>query len=126
MPSRLACQRVARASIAASAILAASCQWWGASGPLRSAAAVQAERRAGATVELAGQVRQRAPFVSSGAYQLVDDSGTVWVVTGEAELPAVGDRLRVRGTVDYRSVPAEGQEWGGAFVREGERQRESE
>jgi len=89
---------------------------------LTSAAAVQAEQAAGARVELTGAVNKRAPFLNSGAYQLADDSGKVWVVTVQ-ELPAVGDRLRVRGEVDYRSVPADGQEWGGAFVREAERQQ---
>ncbi len=98
----------------------AACQGWFASKALQSAAAVRAEQQAGATVELIGSVSQQAPFLGGGAYELTDDSGTVWVVTA-VELPAVGDRLRVRGTVDYRSVPVAGQEWGEAFVQETER-----
>ncbi|NJL02466.1 MAG: hypothetical protein HC838_03700 [Spirulinaceae cyanobacterium RM2_2_10] len=116
------------AGVSVIAIAAASlgaCEHWRPTrGVLMSAAAVQAQQVAGAEVELMGTVDRQAPFLGGGAYQLTDESGQVWIVTPET-LPTVGDRLVVRGTVDYRSVPADGQEWGGAFVRETERERGS-
>lgn len=122
--TRARCRAIALALAIGVAGGLAACDRW-PSRLLTSAAAVQDEQVAGARVELTGSVQKRAPFLNSGAYQLADDSGAVWVVTVQ-ELPAVGDRLRVRGEVDYRSVPADGQEWGGAFVREGERQQVGE
>jgi hypothetical protein len=69
------------------------------------------------TVYLKGIVENRAPFLQSGAYQLQDDTGSIWVMTNST-LPNIGDRLVIKGQVSYQSIPLAGQELGEVYVTE--------
>ncbi len=73
---------------------------------------------AGESVRLEGEVTQRAAFLAGGAYAVEDKSGQIWVLTG-GELPAVGDRLTIQGTIVYEDIGIEGM--GEVYVREVER-----
>jgi hypothetical protein len=54
-------------------------------------------------VYLKGKVSDRAPFLGSGAYQLQDETGTVWVITNKA-LPSPGEEIAIQGEVQYQSM----------------------
>jgi hypothetical protein len=54
-------------------------------------------------VYLKGKVGDRAPFLGSGAYQLQDNTGTVWVIT-QGKLPAQGDILAIKGEAKYETI----------------------
>lgn len=72
-----------------------------------------------ATVHLLGEVVTKAPFLESGAYQLKDDTGTIWVITNQT-LPEVGDGILIKGQLQYQSIPIGGQELGEVYIQEQE------
>ncbi|WP_241392676.1 DNA-binding protein [Rippkaea orientalis] len=69
------------------------------------------------TIYVEGTVVDRAPFMDNGSYQLRDETGTVWVLTNGA-LPRSGDRIMIKGQVEYQSIPVGGQEVGELYILE--------
>lgn len=80
-------------------------------------ATIQAEQKSGKTVYLRGEVKKQAPFLDSGAYQLEDQTGEIWVVT-TGDLPEVGTKVALKGKVIYQSIPVEQQDWGEMYVEQ--------
>jgi hypothetical protein len=78
----------------------------------------------GQSVRLVGTVTQRALFLQGGAYQLQDESGSIWVLTQEP-VPEVGDRLTIQGEIAYDAIAVNGQDLGELYVNEQERQVDS-
>jgi len=78
---------------------------------------LQQNRDATAVVSVLGQVTNLAPFLGTGAYQLQDATGTIWVLTNQ-EAPQVGDQLLIRGQLQFQSIPVGGQELGEVYVEE--------
>jgi len=76
-------------------------------------------QNASATVHLLGEVVTKAPFLGSGAYQIKDDTGTIWVITSQT-LPEVGDGILLKGQLQYQSIPIGGQELGEVYIQEQE------
>lgn len=68
-------------------------------------------------IYLRGQVRDRVPFLASGAYQLQDETGSIWVYT-EAALPAKGEEVWIQGQLEYESIIIERQQLGEIYIRE--------
>lgn len=68
-------------------------------------------------VYLQGQVTNRAPLLSSGAYQLKDTTGTIWVFTNQT-LPNVGDQVLIKGKLQFQSIPIGVQELGEVYVQQ--------
>ncbi|MBE9168044.1 hypothetical protein IQ238_11110 [Pleurocapsales cyanobacterium LEGE 06147] len=75
------------------------------------------QKKDGARVYLQGKVTHKAPFLGSGAYQLKDDSGSVWIVTTDT-IPPVGEAVVIKGTVQYQSLPLAEQDWGEFYILE--------
>lgn len=75
------------------------------------------------TVYLKGNVGSRAPFLGSGAYEVLDKTGSIWVVTKQT-LPKTGDLVLIKGKVQYESIPlifaAGGKDLGEVYVQESE------
>lgn len=69
------------------------------------------------TVYLKGTVENIAPFLQSGAYQLQDATGSIWVMTNST-LPNLGDQMVMKGQVTYQSIPIAGQELGEVYIKE--------
>lgn len=61
------------------------------------------QQGASKVVYLKGKVGDRAPFLGSGAYQLQDETGTVWVIT-QRTLPAQGDIVAIKGEAKYETI----------------------
>ncbi|NET55880.1 MAG: hypothetical protein F6K47_06840 [Symploca sp. SIO2E6] len=76
-------------------------------------------QEASATVHVLGEVITKAPFLGSGAYQLKDETGTIWIVTNQT-LPEVGDGILLKGQLQYQSIPIGGQELGEVYIQEQE------
>lgn len=68
-------------------------------------------------VYLKGKVTHQASFGGSGAYELTDNTGKIWVFTTEV-LPQVGDEMTVKGIVQYQSIPIQGQEMGDVYLKQ--------
>ncbi|MGQ4647437.1 hypothetical protein [Lyngbya aestuarii] len=78
---------------------------------------LQGNRDATPTVSVLGQVTKLAPFLETGAYQLQDATGNIWVLTNQ-EAPQVGDQLLIRGQLQFQSIPIGGQELGEVYIQE--------
>jgi hypothetical protein len=63
------------------------------------------------TLLLAGQVETQIPLVNAGVYQLVDDSGSIWVETTDP-LPPPGARVTISGIIHYEQILVLGQDIG--------------
>ncbi|MEQ8462953.1 hypothetical protein [Coleofasciculus sp. E2-BRE-01] len=80
---------------------------------------IQSAQNARDVVYLQGQVISQAPFLNSGAYQVQDTTGKIWVVSNQ-ELPNVGDQVVIGGQVQFQSIPISGQEMGELYLQETE------
>jgi hypothetical protein len=69
------------------------------------------------TVNLQGKVIKVAPFLGSGAYQIQDNTGTIWVLT-EKGLPQPGAEIAIQGQVKYQPIPIGRQEMGEMYILE--------
>ena len=71
------------------------------------------------TVTIRGRVGKHAPFLNSSAYEVQDDSGSLWVVTTQPA-PASGTKVLLKGQVRYQSIPLAGKEVGEVYLEESE------
>lgn len=78
---------------------------------------IQQRQKTDVRVYLQGQVTNRAPFLTNGAYRLQDSSGAIWVIADQ-NLPNVGDELTIEGQLQYQSIPIGGQDLGEVYVLE--------
>lgn len=78
------------------------------------------DKRKGKVVYLTGKVSHLAPFVDNSAYQLQDNTGSVWVVTKNTA-PDVGKIISIEGKIQYQSLPLGDRELGDFYVIELER-----
>ncbi|NEP03817.1 MAG: hypothetical protein F6K25_01755 [Okeania sp. SIO2G4] len=84
---------------------------------------IQTKGKIDRQVYLKGTVESKAPFLETGAYELTDDTGSIWIFT-KAELPEVGTEITIKGRISYQSivVPELGnQDVGDFYVEEIER-----
>lgn len=58
-------------------------------------------------VYLKGKVESLAPFLGTGAYELADDTGSIWIFTRE-KLPNIGSEITIQGKVRYQSIVVPG------------------
>jgi uncharacterized protein YdeI (BOF family) len=79
-------------------------------------AAIQRQNK-DAVVSLSGKVTTRAPLLGQQAYEIQDESGTIWVVTKDAA-PAAGTEVQVRGKVRYQSILLAGKEQGSVYIEQ--------
>jgi hypothetical protein len=75
------------------------------------------KRKEGSQIYLQGQVTRRAPFLGSGAYQLEDNTGEVWIVTKDS-LPPTGEEILIQGQIEYKTLPLAKQDWGEFYILE--------
>jgi hypothetical protein len=75
------------------------------------------EKRRGAIVYIRGIVKGYAPFLNSGAYQVQDKTGIIWIRT-EKKPPQQGQEVVIKGKLDYQSIPVGTQELGEFYVVE--------
>jgi hypothetical protein len=69
----------------------------------------------GTNVYLKGKVTASAPLLGSGAYQLEDKTGKVWVLTNE-KLPQQGEEIAIEGQVEYQEISIEQRNMGELYI----------
>jgi hypothetical protein len=69
---------------------------------------------------LEGQVGEQLPLVGGSLYQLVDESGSIWVKTSET-LPTPGQELTIRAIILYEPILIADQDIGEYYATEQER-----
>lgn len=85
---------------------------------------LQQRQKIGAKVYLRGKVERLAHLLGAGAYQLQDDTGSIWVFTTQP-LPSVNQDLLIRGKVEYKSIllkDMKGKDIGEVYLKEIERE----
>lgn len=55
------------------------------------------------TIYVEGIVRDRAPLLKRGAYELQDETGTIWVITKQP-LPESGQAMTVQAKIKSKSI----------------------
>jgi hypothetical protein len=78
---------------------------------------LQRSKNFNSSVSIQGKVIAVAPFIKGGAYELSDQSGSIWVVTNQ-KLPDVGMSLSIQGNLQFQSITVEGQEFGEVYIKE--------
>lgn len=81
---------------------------------------LQQNRAIDTSVYLKGKVNDRAPFLGTGAYQLQDDTGSIWVFTKQP-VPPLGEKLLIQGTIRYQQIQFKelvGKDLGEVYVEE--------
>ena len=84
---------------------------------------IQTKGKIDRQVYLKGTVKNRAPFLETGAYELTDDTGSIWIFT-TAELPKIGAEIAIKGKIRYQSIVVpelDNQDVGDYYVEEIER-----
>ncbi|HEY9604742.1 MAG TPA: hypothetical protein V6C85_24270 [Allocoleopsis sp.] len=94
-----------------------SCSLLPLSGNVMKIGDLQKRQKTEDRVYLQGQVTNRAPFLTNGAYRLQDSSGAIWVIADQ-NLPNVGDEVTIEGQLHYQSIPIGGQDLGEVYVLE--------
>jgi hypothetical protein len=87
------------------------------SNALTPIAELKNHQNTGSTVYLQGKVSHQAPFLGSGAYQIQDNTGKIWVITYQ-QLPQLGKEVLIEGQIEYESIPIDGQEMGELYILE--------
>ncbi len=72
--------------------------------PVRKISEIKNQKQVNSTVYLKGKVGNQASFVGSGAYELQDTTGSLWILTKQP-LPQKGDELIIEGKLQYQSMP---------------------
>ncbi len=73
-------------------------------------------------VSVKGIVGERIAFLDSGAYQLTDETGTIWVFTKNF-LPQEGAGLEIKGQLRRKSIPIADRDLGEFYIFETERNK---
>jgi len=84
---------------------------------------LQQRQKIGAKVYLRGKVESQAPFLGAAAYQLQDNTGSIWVFTTQP-LPPLQQDLLIQGKVEYKSIlikDMKGKDIGDVYIKEIER-----
>jgi hypothetical protein len=87
----------------------------------RKISEIKHQKQVNSTVYLKGKVGNQASFVGSGAYELQDTTGSIWILTKQP-LPHKGDELIIEGKLRYQGMPlifaAGGKAVGEVYVQE--------
>ncbi|MDJ0727342.1 MAG: hypothetical protein QNJ38_19760 [Prochloraceae cyanobacterium] len=71
-------------------------------------------------VSVDGTVTRSISFLESGAYQLQDETGTIWIFTDD-ELPEAGTALEIKGKLRHKNISIEDRDLGQSYIFETER-----
>ena len=75
------------------------------------------QQKSGKVVYLTGRVTHLAPFLNNGAYQLQDNTDSVWVVTSQT-LPKLHSNISIKGKIQYQSLSLAETESGDFYIIE--------
>jgi hypothetical protein len=96
-----------------------ACQLFNRHVPITKIGDIQKNWQGYSEVYLQGKTGDRAPFVGSGAYELEDATGKIWVITSQP-LPQPGERVLLKGQVQDKNISAGGKEVGEVYIQERE------
>jgi len=69
-------------------------------------------------VQVEGKIKAQAPLMGGQrAYEVQDNTGSVWVVTGRA-VPAIGSQVNVQGKVRLQKINLAGQDQSAVYIEQ--------
>lgn len=69
-------------------------------------------------VQVEGKIKAQAPLIGGQrAYEVQDDTGSVWVVTTQA-VPQTGSQVTVQGTVKLQKIDLAGQDQSTVYIEQ--------
>jgi uncharacterized protein YdeI (BOF family) len=74
-------------------------------------------QNADAMVSLSGKVKTKAPLLGQHAYEIQDETGTIWIITKD-KAPDRGMAVQVRGKVRYQSILLAGKDQGSVYIEQ--------
>lgn len=80
----------------------------------------EASQSGRSTLYLAGTVERQLPLVDQGLYELVDDSGAIWVLSA-TPAPPLGTAITISANLQYEQILLRGQDIGEYYAEELER-----
>lgn len=80
-------------------------------------ASVQKPASQTSNVAVKGKVGDRVPLLEGTVYQLLDETGKIWVLTKQAP-PNMGTEVVVKGTVRYKPISINGKEQGSIYLEQ--------
>lgn len=89
----------------------------GFSSDIRHVSQKQEDAEKNKNVTINGIVKKIVPLAGSIAYQVEDNTGTIWVVS-ENKPPQIGSKIVIKGIREYQSIPIGEQELGEYYVVE--------
>jgi hypothetical protein len=86
-------------------------------GPTTKIREVQ-KNKANKVVRVQGKINAQAPLMGGQvAYELRDDTGSIWVVT-QGRLPAIGTQIGVQGQVRFKPISIAGQDHSSVYLEQ--------
>lgn len=78
---------------------------------------IQLEKHQQNPITVTGKVAKIVPLLNSSAYELKDQTGSIWVVTNN-NLPQVGEEITVEAMAEYQEIVIDSENLGGLYLRE--------
>lgn len=67
-------------------------------------------------VTIEGKIVKTVPLLNSQAYQIQDNSSSIWVVVGNKLQFNPGQTVRLQGILKYQNITVEGDDWGEFYL----------
>ncbi|HEY9857858.1 MAG TPA: hypothetical protein V6D16_00015 [Candidatus Obscuribacterales bacterium] len=79
--------------------------------------ALQQQRELDRIVHIQGNVVRQVPLMQKQAYEIQDQTGSIWIVT-QKDAPKSGKAVLVKGKVRYQQIPVGSQDLGEIYIEE--------
>lgn len=77
---------------------------------------IKQEENLGQLFTIEGKIVKIVPLLNSQAYQIQDNSGSIWVVVGDKLQFNPGQTVKLQGILKYQNVTIEGEDWGEFYL----------
>jgi hypothetical protein len=80
-------------------------------------ASIKQAPQVNASVQIKGRVSKRAPLLGKSAYELHDQTDSIWVLATDP-IPNIGDEVVLKGKLVYRSILLNGRDQGALYIEQ--------
>ena len=79
--------------------------------------ALQQQQQTERIVHIQGKVVRQVPLMQKQAYEIQDQTGSIWIVT-QKDAPKSGAAVLIKGKVRYQQIPSGNQSLGEIYIEE--------
>ncbi|MCS7148760.1 MAG: hypothetical protein NZ901_11320 [Geminocystis sp.] len=84
--------------------------------PVFSIQEIKQQENLNQLVTIEGKIVKTVPLLNSQAYQIQDNSSSIWVVVGNKLQFNPGQTVRLQGILKYQNITVEGDDWGEFYL----------